>query len=126
MADSQLEKLMKNLDISEAEARDILAQDKLIDRGEKMDFDLPPEKLKIAQTFTKADRKPGVYKFTPRQRKENPTKSDIISAISAFLPELDSVLCENVEIVNKERMISFTVGDNKFELTLTQKRKPKN
>ena len=83
MANSQLEKLMKNLDISEAEAREILAEDKLIDRGEKMPYDLPPEKLKVAQTFTKADRKPGAYKFTPRQRKENPTKADIISEIFA-------------------------------------------
>ena len=117
---------MKNLDISEAEALEIMAEDKAIDRGEKMPYDLPPEKLKVAQTFAKADRKPGVYKFTPRQRKENPTKADIISAIFEYLPHLESVLCENVEILNKERQISFTVGENKYELTLTQKRKPKN
>ena len=32
---------------------------------------------------------------------------------------------KNVEIVNKERQIAFTVGENVFELTLVQKRKPK-
>jgi hypothetical protein len=30
---------------------------------------------------------------------------------------------ENVEITNAERQIAFTVGENKYELTLTQKRK---
>lgn len=126
MAESQLNKLMKNLGIFEDEAREILAEDKLIDRGEKMPYDLPPDKLKVAQTFTKADRKPTAYKFTPRQRKENPTKADIIREIFQHLPHLESVLCENVEITNKERQISFSVGENKYELTLTQKRKPKN
>jgi hypothetical protein len=32
---------------------------------------------------------------------------------------------ENVEITNKERQISFSIGDQKYELTLVQKRAPK-
>jgi hypothetical protein len=34
--------------------------------------------------------------------------------------------CENVEITNKERQIAFKIGENCYELTLVQKRKPKN
>ena len=33
--------------------------------------------------------------------------------------------CENVEITNKERQIAFKIGENAYELTLVQKRKPK-
>ena len=32
---------------------------------------------------------------------------------------------ENVEITNAERMIAFSIGDEKYEITLIQKRKPK-
>jgi hypothetical protein len=58
-----------------------------------------------------------------RTRKENPTKATIISEISAFLTENGY---ESVEITNKERQIAFKVGADSFELTLVQKRKPKN
>ena len=32
---------------------------------------------------------------------------------------------ENIEITNKERQIAFKIGEDMFELTLVQKRKPK-
>ena len=33
---------------------------------------------------------------------------------------------ENLEITNKERQIAFKIGENSFEITLIQKRKPKS
>jgi hypothetical protein len=33
--------------------------------------------------------------------------------------------CVDVEITNKERQIAFKIGENAYELTLVQKRKPK-
>ena len=32
----------------------------------------------------------------------------------------------NIEVVNAERQVKFTIGEDTFELTLVQKRKPKN
>lgn len=124
----QIAALMKTCGVDREGALEILEDDKRIDRGERMDFDLPPEQERLAKKFANVTehKKPTTYEFTKRQRKENPTKADIIKAISEFLPQMDVVLCENVAITNKERQIAFSVGDNSFELTLVQKRKPKN
>ena len=45
--------LMEKLGCSEVEALDIIACDKAIDKGEKMDFDLSKEQQKIAKKMTK-------------------------------------------------------------------------
>ena len=120
-------RIMQGLKCSEAEAIEIYKSDCAIDKGEKMDFDLPPEKLKNAKKYISAGgRKPVAYKFTKRERKANPTKGGIIAELSQFLSENSEFAVENVEILNKERQISFKIGEETFELTLVQKRKPKN
>ena len=46
--------------------------------------------------------------------------------IEEALAENSENACENVEITNKERQIAFKIGENAYELTLVQKRKPKS
>ena len=125
MAESQKEKLMRILGCSAEEADDIISYDKQVDKGERTPYDLDPEKEKVAKKFAHADRKPTVYKFQKRERKANPTKGAIIAELAQFLTESSENACENVEITNKERQIAFTIGENSYELTLVQKRKPK-
>lgn len=126
MAESQVQRIMEGLKVSEAEAKAILAEDKQIDRGERMDFDLSPEKEKIAKKYAKSGtRKPTVYNFNARKRKPNLTKSGIIEELFDFLQKSEVNTYTEVEITNKERQIAFTCGENKYELTLVQKRKPK-
>lgn len=118
----QVARLMKNLGITEEEALQVIADDKAIDRGERMSFDLSKEEEKAAKKYANVGEKTAK---TPRKapiRKENATKSTIIAEISAFLSEKGY---EMVEITNKERQIAFKVGENDYELTLVQKRKPK-
>ena len=43
-----------------------------------------------------------------------------------LLAENSENACKNVEITNKERQIAFQIGENNYELTLVQKRKPKS
>lgn len=122
--------LMQNLQMSEAEALDVIMADKAIDRGEKMDFDLDEEKEKIAKSYAKINAKkekgaPTVYKFDKRERKANPTKQSIIAELAKFLAEQSENACENVNITNAERQIAFSIGEVKYELTLVQKRTPK-
>lgn len=127
MADTQLERIMKNLKCSREEAEQILADDRAIDKGERMDFDLPPELEKQAKKFANAGtRKTETAEKTERKRKENPTKQAIIAEIAKFLAENSENACENVEITNKERQIAFKIGENCYEFTLVQKRKPKS
>lgn len=117
---------MENLKCSEEEANALLEYDKQIDKGAKgLEFDLTPEQEKIAKKYRTVSehKKPLVLEQKPRPRKENVTKSALIAEIAAFL---NGKGYENVEILNKERQIALKVGENAYELTLVQKRKPKS
>ena len=123
-------RIQKGLKCSYDEACEIYECDKQIDKGIAQEFDLSKEQEKIAKSFchtTSAEKKtaPTVYKFDKRERKENVTKSGIIAELAQFLSENSENAVENLEITNKERQISFSIGENKFELTLVQKRTPK-
>ena len=120
-------KMMHLLNCSEAEARQVIEDDKRIDRGEKL-FELTPEQQKISKQYTRTGTRkaPTVYNFEPRKRKENPTKQSIIAELAKFLMEQSENACENVNITNKERQIAFSIGTNNYELTLVQKRAPKS
>lgn len=128
MAESQKEKLMRKLNCSAEEAEDIIRTDKMIDKGERSPYDLDPEREKMAKKFANAGTRkaPTAYKFNKRERKSNPTKAGIIAELATFLAENSENACENVEITNKERQIAFKIGENLYELTLVQKRKPKS
>lgn len=127
MAESQVEKLMRVLGISAEEAQEVIAYDKAIDKGKKTEHDLTAEQQKVVKEYTKAGTKkaPTVYDFKKRERKANPTKSGIIAELAQFLAENSEYATENVEITNKERQIAFKIGEECYELTLVQKRKPK-
>jgi antitoxin component of RelBE/YafQ-DinJ toxin-antitoxin module len=122
---TQKELIMKNLGLTESEAEELLETDKAIDRGETMPFDLNADKLKISKEFSKTGTKtrkaPTVYKFE-KKKVENAPKAEIISKVAEMLINEGLI---DVQIVNGERLISFSNGDNNFEITLTQKRKPK-
>lgn len=122
-----IKRIMDGLKCSEKEAREVYAADVAIDHGEKMEFDLPKEKADVARKFahTGTRKAPPAYKFDKRPRKENPTKAGIIAEIAKFLQETSENAVKNLEITNKERQIRFTIGENTYELTLVQKRKPK-
>jgi hypothetical protein len=126
MAETQIERIMRTLNVTAEEAKQILAEDRAIDRGERMDFDLDPEAEKLAKKMANVGTRKTSDQPTERKRKENPTKASIIAELAKFLAESSENACENVEITNKERQIAFKIGGNDFELTLTQKRKPKN
>lgn len=129
--DKRIEAAMK-LGMSREDAEAMLAEDKRIDRGEVMEWDLPPEEHKKAMKYANSDEKkkkaPTAYNFdtSTKKRKENPTKAGIIAEIATFLAETCGFSPEKVEITNKERQIAFQIGENSFELTLVQKRKPKS
>lgn len=115
------------LGMSEMEALDVVACDHEIDRGIAQEFDLDPEREKMAKKFANATtkKKPTVYDFKQRERKANPTKASIIAELAKFLAEDSENACESVNVTNKERQIAFRIGENDYELTLVQKRKPK-
>lgn len=118
----QLENLMK-LGMSEAEAREVLAADKAIDRGEKMPFDLPKDKEKATRQYRQADRaKPFIPDLKPRERKPNEDKRELIAAIEEMLTYSD-IQAESVTITNPERQIDFEFRGTRYRVVLSAPRK---
>lgn len=125
MAESQKETIMRVLEVSEKEADEILAYDNAVDKGLKTQYDFTKEQEKETRKYRQADRKPTAYKFTKRERKPNATKGGLIQELYNFLTTGSGFEIINCEITNKERQIAFGVGENKFEITLVQKRQKK-
>ena len=129
----------RKLGYSDAQIEEMLEDDLAVDRGESLPWDMSKEEHKKAMKYANSTEKtkkteekpkkngPTAYNFdtSTKKRKENPTKANIIALLATILCENGDFSAENVEITNKERQIAFTVGENAFELTLVQKRKPK-
>lgn len=126
MTDNErIEELVDLLGCSMVEAQQIIEDDKKIDKGERLPFDLSKEDEKKALKLAnvKEHKKPAVYKFDKRERKADTTKEGVIEQIANFLQENGY---ENVEITNKSKLIAFKIGEDNYEFNLIRKRKPKN
>lgn len=55
------------------------------------------------------------------RRKEDPVKRALIASLFDFITLYDGV--EVSQIINPERIVSFTIGDDTYEITLSKKRK---
>ena len=120
--EKRISNLMSTLSITREEALQVLKDDEAIDKGEKL-FELTAEQ-KQAEKKARSTGTKAVYTFTKRERKPNEIKGNLIEFLENALKNSDFEV-ENVEILNKERQIAFKIGENDFELTLIQKRKPK-
>ena len=120
----RIDELVDLLGCSMVEAQQIIEDDKKIDKGERVAFDLSKEDEKKALKLAnvKEHKKPAVYKFEKRERKADTTKEGVIEQIANFLQENGY---ENVEITNKSKLIAFRIGEDDYELNLVRKRKKK-
>lgn len=116
----------RKLGMSDTEIAEMYEDDADVDKGIEMPWDLSADEHKKAMRNANADEHKKPKSAVKRERKSNPTKAGIIAEIATFLIENSEFATENVEITNKERMIAFKIGDEKYEITLIQKRKPKN
>ena len=124
MATDRVDEIVDLLGCSIAEAEQILADDKAIDKGQRMTFDLTKEEEKKALKLAnvREHKKPAVYKFNQRERKADTTKEGVVQQIYDYLVENGY---ENVEILNKSKLISFKIGEDTYDFNLIRKRKPK-
>lgn len=119
--EQQIQKLMKNLEISREEALDIIASDKAIDKGEKL-FELTAEQKKAEKqaritTRTKVD---AYGKKTTREKKVN---NDKIFLIDCLMKALADGGCQVGEVANQEREFEFTYKETKYKIVMSVPRK---
>ena len=119
MNEAQVAKLMKTLGCTREEAIDIIQADSDIDHGKRVDFDLSPEDEKRAKKYANCDTHKRVKRTV--ERKPDEEKERIIEEISHFIDFTIGFPTENVEIINKNRQIRFSIGENWYEITLVKK-----
>ena len=117
---------MKRNKCNRDEALELINYDNAVEGNEETEFDLSAEQAenvkKMMRKTDHAKREGGVK----RERKPNELKEAIVAEVAEFLREdAQGQMYEDVEITNKNRQISFSVGDKHFELTLVEKRPPK-
>ena len=110
--EDRIQTLMAKLNISQAEAIELLEEDRRIDRGEKL-YELPEELKAGAKKARQADRKPTERK--PREKKQDKDKETLLNALfSAVLP-----MCDSYQVANAEREFSFTFHGRKYKVVLS-------
>ena len=122
ISDSEIQHSMRVLKLSKDEAIQMWLEDEgYLDNVEQSALEKKAKDNRITATIHKAQKE--VKAKTPRERvrKENPTKEMVIAEIAKILPNF----AENIEILNIGKLISFTIGEEKYEINLIQKRKPK-
>ena len=111
--DKQLEALMR-LGLTAQEAKQVLEDDKRIDRGEKL-FELTEEQKQAERKAKNVDVKT-VYNFQKRERKADNDKREILGLL---LDRLDEY---NPQVVNPEREFLFTYNGKKYKVVLSAPR----
>ena len=121
--EKRVARLMKLGRYTLEECKQLVLDDEKVDKGEPLPWDLTKEEKanqkKALSTGTRTQKAP-----VKRERKANDTKKSIIDEIVEMLNANERYT--NVNVLNIERQIAFTLGDKKFELTLVEKREKKS
>lgn len=130
--DKRIVEIAKKLDISYAEAEEMLAEDKKIDRMtsiKKVNSDMSEEQKKATKKYTNVARGKQVAstdaygKKKTRTIKADDVKQMLIKLIAETLE--NSAEVDSVNITNIQKTIAFKIGADDFEIDLKRKRKPK-
>ena len=126
MSKSKIELLMEKLDLTEDEAIQLMADDKAIDKGEKL-FELSQEGKQVEKQMRQADRAVNAYgKKVQRERKADNDKRAIIGRIVSTLENWFQSnehctfnACTEINAINPEREIEFMFNDKKYKIVLS-------
>lgn len=121
--DADIERSMKTLELTKEEAIQMWLEDEgYLENEEQEELERKAKENRITATIHQATAKdPRKKTQKERVRKENPTKEMVIREIAALLPKF----AEDIEVLNVGKLISFRIGEEKYEIDLKQKRKPK-
>lgn len=124
--------IAKSLDISYDEAKEMIEEDKAIDRmtkTEEINSDLDEKQRKAIKKYTNVGRGKSVDgvnaygKKIKRTIKADEVKQSIIKIIAETLENCEQV--DTVTITNIQKTITFKIGADDFEIDLKRKRKKK-
>ena len=116
----EVSKLQAQLKLSRSEAVELW----LYDEGYVENAEADELTAKAKENKVSHNARAEVKQKTQRERvvKEDKVKEAIIQAVADMLPNLEA---ENVVIEKKGKLITFTVGEDKFKFDLIRQRPPK-
>ena len=121
ISDAEVDKLVDTLDISIAEACEMILSDKDVIINDTVE-ELTKNAQKNHVTNTIHGAKGEKKERKPREKKENPLKKEIIGLIyNLFKTEYSDIA--SVSITNDEKYIDLTIGDREFTINLVEHRK---
>ena len=120
---AEIQRNMTLLKISRDEAVDLwLYDNEYIGNDEADALTNKAKENRITATIHQAKAEYKQKTQRERVKKDDPTKEGIIKAVAEMLPSLNA---ENIEIVNAGKLITFTIGADKYKLDLIRQRPPK-
>lgn len=125
--DQEIDKMMDKLDISMAEACEMILSDRDVVENEVVE-ELTKKATKNRVTATIHQAKGEKKERKAREKKENPLKKEIISGIhDYFLDEIGHIFPKNTTITvrNDEKYIDLEINDRSFTINLVEHRKKK-
>ena len=113
--ESEIKKMMKNLDLSREEAIQLLKDD-----ANDVSAELTAEQKKVVKQMAQGDRK---KEDAPRkrERKTDPNKLYLINLLAETLTNNVS----DITTVNPERELTFNYNGNQYKLVLSKPREKK-
>ena len=116
---TEQEKALYALGLTDEEVAEVLADDKRIDKGEKL-FELPDE-LKAGAKKARTMRSVDAYGRTRnREKKNDEVKAGLIELLTKVIKEQPA--CNSLEILNSEREFEFFWNGRKFKIVLSAPR----
>lgn len=115
----KVKKIMRLLDCTEEEAKNVIESDKQIDKGEKL-YELTADQKKAEKKMRSVGvRTVNPYgKQTTRERPQDKEKRFLVETLELAL----SPFAENVKVTNPEREIVFEHCGRKFKIVLSAPR----
>ena len=118
-----IEKLMKNLDLTEEEALELIASDDEVDhmKTSALDDDLTDAQRKASKKARSSGKTTVGKTKVVREKKVDDDKLFLVKSFQNLLENLDNT--ENVNVENDQKIITFTYNGRKFKIDLSAPRK---
>lgn len=115
---SKVQEIMELLGCDEETAKQVIADDERIDKGEKL-FEQTAEQKANSKKYRQGERKPTVYVHTQRERKADDDKRKLVELIAAAVGMVTET---EPTVTNIERQIDFEYNGRKFRVVLSAPR----
>ena len=118
-----IEKLMKNLDLTEEEALELIASDDEVDhmKTSEVNSDLTDAQRQASKKARSSGKTTVGKTKVVREKKVDDDKVFLVKSFQSLLENLDNT--ENVNVENDQKIITFTYNGRKFKIDLSAPRK---